>query len=151
MKSNMENDDDCIDPDELLYQKYEHIIRNTTIEDLVKDKNTRSKIQKQYVDYCLDEIEPCIEKEIELWVKEYNMHDIVNVNELCSIMMEHIDYNKAFTKEFIQNNPECLQEYVEKKMEEENLPKQQKSTEEHSYIAPNLNKKFIWETRKYVE
>lgn len=151
MKANNEHEDECNDPNEVLYQKYEQIIRNTPIQEFVKDKNTRNNIQKQYVNYCLDEIEPCIEKEISLWVHEHNLYDIVDVNELLSIIIEHIDYNKAFTKEFIECNPECLQNYIEKKIDEEHIPNQERPSQYKPYVLPNLNKKFVWETRKYVE
>lgn len=151
MKSLTENDDEYIDPNELQYQKYEYIIRNTPFNEFMNDEYTKQCVHDHYINFCLDEIEPLIEKEINLWKYEYEMEKFVDTNELLTTIMHHVQYNKNFTKDYIENNPECVQKFVENKINEENEPKKENKSGFKTYVTPNLNKKFVWETRKYVE
>ena len=151
MKTSHDNDDEYIDPNELQYQQYEQMIRNTSLYEFMQDKNTHRYIQEHYVNFCLDEIEPLIEKEINLWKHEYEMDDLINEAELLFTVMHHIDYNKPCTKEYIENNPECVQQFVAKKIKKEYDPSKETTHTFKTYVTPNLNKKFVWKTRKYVE
>lgn len=112
----MDTSDDFIDQSEKMYQEYESIIHSEPLDNFLNHEETKKHIYTHIGNYCNDVIEPLLEKAIYNWKMNYNIQDNVCIDEILPIIMYHLDYNEIITKKYIQNNPECVQTYIEYKL-----------------------------------
>lgn len=151
MKQTLENDEEYENQEEVYFQTYENLLKNISIFDMKKDKPTYEGVYNHCVNSYFDFIEPEIENIIEQWIHYYNLNECVRTCDILPLIYHHIDIPEMITKDYVINNPECVYNYINNKI---NNTETKTNEVCESYTNENnerLNKKFDWSTRKYIK
>jgi len=138
------------DQEEVYCQLYEKYLKDINMHEIKSDKHTYAKVYTHCVNSYFDFIEPELEKNVETWIDDYNLMENVRTCDILPLIFHHIDFHKQITKEYIIDNPECVQTYIHNQISNEQQPKTvlNNNVLKKKY---DTSKKFDWSIRKYIE